>query len=75
VRWADEIVLVDSGSKDRPATLRGYGARARRALARLRCAETYAVDIAPKIGPLLDADEEISPGPQKFARPSTIPLA
>ena len=65
VRWADEIVLVDSGSKDRTCEIarehrarvivepwRGYVAQ-----------KQYAIDLCTKDWVLLlDADEEVSPG-------------
>ena len=65
VGWADEIVLVDSGSKDRTCEIarergaqvvvepwRGYVAQ-----------KQYAIDLCTKDWVLLvDADEEISPG-------------
>src|SRR5277367_4060340 len=64
VRWADEIVLVDSGSKDRTCEIahaqgarvvvepwRGYVAQ-----------KQYAIDLCTKEWVLLlDADEEVSP--------------
>lgn len=65
VHWADEIVLVDSGSKDRTCEIaqergarvisepwRGYVAQ-----------KQYAIDLCTKDWVLLlDADEEVSPG-------------
>ncbi len=65
VQWADEIVLVDSGSKDRTREIahqigarvivepwRGYVAQ-----------KQYAIDLCTKDWILLlDADEEVSPG-------------
>jgi len=65
VRWADEIVLVDSGSKDRTCEIarenaaqvtvepwRGYVAQ-----------KQYAIELCTKDWVLLlDADEEVSPG-------------
>jgi glycosyltransferase involved in cell wall biosynthesis len=65
VRWADEIVLVDSGSKDRTCEIataagarvvvepwRGYVAQ-----------KQYAIELSTKDWVLLlDADEEVSPG-------------
>src|SRR5580693_3304924 len=65
VRWADEIVLVDSGSKDRTREIaaehgaqvtvepwRGYVAQ-----------KQYAIELCTKDWVLLlDADEEVSPG-------------
>ena len=65
VRWADEIVLVDSGSKDRTCEIaraqgaqvviepwRGYVAQKQYAID--RCTKDWVL--------LLDADEEVSPG-------------
>src|SRR6266404_6059539 len=65
VRWADEIVLVDSGSKDRTCEIaREYGARV--TVERWRgyvAQKNYAVDLCTKDWVLLlDADEEVSPG-------------
>lgn len=65
VRWADEIVLVDSGSKDRTGDIaREYGARvivepwrgyvAQKQFAIEQCTKDWVL--------LLDADEEVSPG-------------
>jgi glycosyltransferase involved in cell wall biosynthesis len=65
VRWADEIVLVDSGSKDRTCEIaREYGARVIVEPWRGYVAQKqYAIDLCTKDWVLLlDADEEISPG-------------
>jgi len=65
VRWADEIVLVDSGSKDRTCEIaRGAGARIVVEPWRGYVAQKqYAIDLCTKDWVLLlDADEEISPG-------------
>jgi glycosyltransferase involved in cell wall biosynthesis len=65
VRWADEIVLVDSGSKDRTCEIaREYGARVVVEPWRGYVAQKqYAIDLCTKDWVLLlDADEEISPG-------------
>jgi len=65
VRWADEIVLVDSGSKDRTCDIaREYGARVVVEPWRGYVAQkNYAVDLCAKEWVLLlDADEEVSPG-------------
>jgi glycosyltransferase involved in cell wall biosynthesis len=65
VRWADEIVLVDSGSKDRTCEIaREHGARVVIEPWRGYVAQKqYAVDLCTKDWVLLlDADEEISPG-------------
>jgi glycosyltransferase involved in cell wall biosynthesis len=65
VRWADEIVLVDSGSKDRTCEIaREYGARVIIEPWRGYVAQkNYAVDLCSKDWVLLlDADEEISSG-------------
>jgi len=65
VRWADEIVLVDSGSKDRTCEIaREQGARVIVEPWRGYVAQKqYAVDLCTKEWVLLlDADEEISPG-------------
>lgn len=64
VRWADEIVLVDSGSKDRTCEIaRGYGARVIVEPWRGYVAQKqYALDLCTMEWTLLlDADEEISP--------------
>lgn len=65
VRWADEIVLVDSGSKDRTCEIaREYDARVTVEPWRGYVAQkNYAVDLCTKDWVLLlDADEEVSPG-------------
>jgi len=65
VRWADEIVLVDSGSKDRTCEIaREYGARVIVEPWRGYVAQKqYAIDLCTKDWVLLlDADEEVSPG-------------
>jgi glycosyltransferase involved in cell wall biosynthesis len=65
VRWADEIVLVDSGSKDRTCEIgREHGARVIAEPWRGYVAQKqYAVDLCTKDWVLLlDADEEVSPG-------------
>lgn len=65
VRWADEIVLVDSGSNDRTCEIaREYGARVIVEPWRGYVAQkNYALDFCTKDWVLLlDADEEISPG-------------
>jgi glycosyltransferase involved in cell wall biosynthesis len=65
VRWADEIVLVDSGSKDRTCEIaREYGAKVVVEPWRGYVAQKqYAVELCTKDWVLLlDADEEISPG-------------
>jgi glycosyltransferase involved in cell wall biosynthesis len=65
VRWADEIVLVDSGSKDRTCEIaRAHGARVIVEPWRGYVAQKqYAVDLCTKDWVLLlDADEEVSPG-------------
>src|ERR1700746_3588123 len=65
VRWADEIVLVDSGSKDRTCEVaRENGARVIVEPWR-RCAaqKQYAIELCTKDWVLLlDAEEEVSPG-------------
>src|ERR1700739_2505007 len=64
VRWADEIVLVDSGSKDRTCEIaREYGARIVTEPWRGYVAQKQtAIDLCTKDSVLLlDADEEISP--------------
>jgi len=64
VRWADEIVLVDSGSKDRTCEIaREHGTRVVVEPWRGYVAQKqYAVDLCTKDWVLLlDADEEISP--------------
>ena len=65
VRWADEIVLVDSGSKDRTCEIaRAQGARVIVEPWRGYVAQKqYAIDLCTKEWVLLlDADEEVSPG-------------
>ncbi len=65
VRWADEIVLVDSGSKDHTCDIaREYGARVIVEPWRGYVAQKqYAIDLCTKDWVLLlDADEEVSPG-------------
>jgi glycosyltransferase involved in cell wall biosynthesis len=65
VRWADEIVLVDSGSKDKTCEIaREYGARVIVEPWRGYVAQkNYALDLCTRDWVLLlDADEEISPG-------------
>jgi glycosyltransferase involved in cell wall biosynthesis len=64
VAWADEIVLVDSGSKDRTCEIaRTYGARVMVEPWRGYVAQKqYAIDLCTKDWVLLlDADEEVSP--------------
>jgi glycosyltransferase involved in cell wall biosynthesis len=64
VRWADEIVLVDSGSKDRTCEIaRAQGARVIVEPWRGYVAQKqYAIDLCTKEWVLLlDADEEVSP--------------
>ena len=65
VRWADEIVLVDSGSKDRTCDI----AREHRARVMVEpwrgyvAQKQYAIELCTKDWVLLlDADEEVSPG-------------
>jgi glycosyltransferase involved in cell wall biosynthesis len=65
VRWADEIVVVDSGSKDRTCEI----AREHRARVMVEpwrgyvAQKQYAIDLCTKDWVLLlDADEEVSPG-------------
>jgi len=65
VAWADEIVLVDSGSRDRTREIaREHGARVVVEPWRGYVAQKqYAIDLCTKDWVLLlDADEEISPG-------------
>jgi len=65
VRWADEIVLVDSGSKDRTSEIaREYGAKVIVEPWRGYVAQkNYAVDLCTQDWVLLlDADEAVSPG-------------
>ena len=64
VRWADEIVLVDSGSKDRTREIaHEHGARVVEEPWRGYVAQKqYAVELCTKDWVLLlDADEEVSP--------------
>jgi glycosyltransferase involved in cell wall biosynthesis len=64
VRWADEIVLIDSGSKDRTCEIaREYGARVTVEPWRGYVAQKqYAIDLCTQDWVLLlDADEEVSP--------------
>ncbi len=65
VAWADEIVVVDSGSKDRTCEMaREHGARVVAEPWRGYVAQKqYAIDSCTKDWVLLlDADEEVSPG-------------
>jgi glycosyltransferase involved in cell wall biosynthesis len=65
VAWADEIVLVDSGSKDRTCQIaREHGARVVAEPWRGYVAQKqYAIDLCTKDWVLLlDADEQVSPG-------------
>ena len=65
VRWADEIVLVDSGSRDRTCEIaREFGAHVIVEPWRGYVAQKqYAIDLCTKDWVLLlDADEEITPG-------------
>jgi len=65
VAWADEVVLVDSGSKDRTCQIAGkHGARVILEPWRGYVAQKqYAIDLCTKDWVLLlDADEEVSPG-------------
>jgi glycosyltransferase involved in cell wall biosynthesis len=71
VRWADEIVLVDSGSKDRTCAIaREHGARVVVEPWRGYVAQKqYAIELCTKDWVLLlDADEEVSPGLAKEIR-------
>src|SRR5229473_8097209 len=64
VRWADEIVLVDSGSTDRTCEIaREYGTRVIMEPWRGYTGQkNYALDLCTKDWVLsLDADEEVSP--------------
>src|SRR5215470_7112356 len=64
VRWADEIVVVDSGSTDRTCDIaREFGARVINEPWRGYTAQkNYALDLCTKDWILsLDADEEVSP--------------
>jgi glycosyltransferase involved in cell wall biosynthesis len=65
VRWADEIVLVDSGSRDRTCEIaREHGAQVTVEPWRGYVAQKqYAIELCTKDWVLLlDADEEVSPG-------------
>ncbi len=65
IRWADEIVLVDSGSSDRTCEIaREYGARVIVEPWRGYVEQKqYAIELCTKDWVLLlDADEEVSPG-------------
>src|SRR6202050_1021034 len=65
IAWADEIVLVDSGSKDRTCEIaREHGAQVVLEPWRGYVAQKqYAIDLCTKDWVLLlDADEEVSPG-------------
>ncbi|MFZ0136071.1 MAG: glycosyltransferase family 2 protein [Candidatus Sulfotelmatobacter sp.] len=65
VRWADEIVLVDSGSRDRTCEIgREHGARVMVEPWRGYVAQKqFAIELCTKDWVLLlDADEEVSPG-------------
>jgi glycosyltransferase involved in cell wall biosynthesis len=65
VSWADEIVMVDSGSKDRTCEIaREHGARVITEPWRGYVAQKqYSIDLCTKDWVLLlDADEEVSPG-------------
>jgi len=65
VRWADEIVLVDSGSKDRTCEIaREHGAQVTVEPWRGYIAQKqFAIELCTKDWVLLlDADEEVSPG-------------
>ncbi len=65
IRWADEVILVDSGSKDRTREIaREYGAKVIEEPWRGYVAQKqYAIDLCTKDWVLLlDADEEVSPG-------------
>jgi glycosyltransferase involved in cell wall biosynthesis len=65
IRWADEIILVDSGSKDHTREIaREAGAKVIEEPWRGYVAQKqYAIDLCTKDWVLLlDADEEISPG-------------
>lgn len=65
ISWVDEIVLVDSGSKDRtPDIAREHGAKVIQEPWRGYVAQKqYAIDLCTKDWVLLlDADEEVSPG-------------
>ena len=74
VGWADEIVLVDSGSKDRTCEIaREHGARVIVEPWRGYVAQKqYAIDLCTKDWVLLlDADEEVSPGLAQEIRVAT----
>ena len=74
VRWADEIILVDSGSKDRTRDIaREYGARVVIEPWRGYVAQKqYAIDLCCQEWVLLlDADEEVSPGLAEEIRQAT----
>lgn len=65
VKWADEIVVVDSGSTDRTCKIaRQYGARVISEPWRGYVAQKqYAIDLCTKDWVLLlDSDEQVSPG-------------
>src|SRR5437879_899877 len=65
IRWAGEIILVDSGSKDGTREIaREYGAKVIEEPWRGYVAQKqYAIDLCTKDWVLLlDADEEVSPG-------------
>jgi glycosyltransferase involved in cell wall biosynthesis len=65
VRWADEILVVDSGSRDRTCEIaRQYGAQVIVEPWRGYVAQkNYAIELCTKDWVLLlDADEEVSPG-------------
>jgi len=65
IRWADEIVVVDSGSTDRTREIaRGYGARVIEEPWRGHVRQkNYAIELCSQPWVLsLDADEEVSPG-------------
>jgi glycosyltransferase involved in cell wall biosynthesis len=65
VKWADEIIVVDSGSTDRTCEIaQRYGAKVTTEPWRGYVAQKqYAIDLCTKDWVLLlDADEEVSPG-------------
>src|SRR2546429_4316346 len=65
IRWADEIILVDSGSKDRTREIAlEYGAKVVEEPWRGYVAQKqYAIDLCSKDWVLLlDGDEEVSAG-------------
>jgi glycosyltransferase involved in cell wall biosynthesis len=75
VHWADEIVLVDSGSRDRTCEIaREQGARVVVESWRGYVAQKqYAIDLCTKDWVLLlDADEEVSPGLAEEIRAAII---